>query len=1174
MPKKASQKSLSESSILESEKTEYSALEPHEHVLKRPSMYIGGIVPVKMDFYSASNVDEGIKIVKKEGMINQGLHRIFVEILSNAIDNVWRSLDSSTPCTSIKVDINRETGEISIWNNGKTIPIEINPETRLYNPEMLFGRLLSGSNFNDNEERKSSGTNGLGSVVCNIFSTSFEVDIFDNHTLKKYVQAWTKNMGDVGKPKITTPKTKAGYVKITFLPDFEKFGCTGLSDDMYSLFYKNVVDTAMLTGVNVFFNGAKIPMKTLKDYASLYVSPIASIVQPETVEAVEAVEEKEDEKDLNEDDTVSVTSTASKKDKDKEKEKGRKKQLDQIHIISDDSECVLQPNPNISDGFQAISFVNGIETRDGGVHVDTYAEAIFRPLLEALNKGVKKGSTPLGLKEIKPYFQMFLKSTLDKPAFNSQEKSKLVSPAPAVPEVATKHINAILKWGCVDKIKNLLKGKELVALKKTEKKRGFVKIEGYDPANLAGGKNSKECTLILCEGLSARSFCIKGLSDGVVNGKKSRDYIGCYSLKGKPLNVRNANVSQISNNKEICGIIQALNLKYGIDYTKDENFNTLSYGHVTLVCDADLDASHIMGLIISFFHKLFPSLLERKASFITSMRTPVVRLYQKEKELQCFYTLDDFKKYCSSHALPKGVESFYYKGLGTNKDKEIKSCFGKKMVNFNKDEKADETIDKVFLTKNSDKRKTWLSNWDPTQENLHIGRDPVQELSISEFLDKEMICYSIADCQRSLPCMVDSLKTSQRKILYAFFLKNVTKDVKVAQISAYTAQVSEYHHGEDNLNQTIIKMAQQYVGSNNISLLYPSGQFGSRVSNGADAASARYIFTRLNRFTRLLYPKEDDVLLDYQIEDKEVIEPKMYVPILPQILVNGALGIGTAFSSSVPMYNPRDIVRCVHIWIENPEAFECPELIPWYDGFLGSIEKVSENKFVSKGIISRKGDVVTVNEIPIGMSIDEFKDKLDDLMEAKKIKSYKNYSTDVIVKFDIKENKEDEELTLETLKLTSSISTTNMVMFDETGKIKKYNSVGEIIDSFCKVRYEFYTKRKAHLIKTIENELVVLSNKYRFLEEVMSDTLIIKDVDEQKIIETMKKGKYHMVDGDESFGYLLGMHIRSFSKQRLEEIKKNIEKFNIELHMLKKKTEKEMWKNDLHEFMKEYEKKI
>jgi DNA topoisomerase-2 len=208
------------------------------------------------------------------------------------------------------------------------------------------------------------------------------------------------------------------------------------------------------------------------------------------------------------------------------------------------------------------------------------------------------------------------------------------------------------------------------------------------------------------------------------------------------------------------------------------------------------------------------------------------------------------------------------------------------------------------------------------------------------------------------------------------------------------------------------------------------------------------------------------------------------------------------------------------------------------------------------------------------MSIDEFKDKLDDLMEAKKIKSYKNYSTDVIVKFDIKENKEDEELTLETLKLISSISTTNMVMFDETGKIKKYKSVGEIIDSFCKVRYDFYTMRKAYLIKTIEKELVILTNKYRFLEEVMSDKLVIKDVDEQQIIDTMKKGKYHIVDGDETFGYLLGMHIRSFSKQRLEDIKKNMEKFNTELALLKKKTEKEMWKSDLQEFMKEYEKKI
>ena len=1147
-------KALSKSTVLEDEKTQYSSLEPREHCIARPGMYIGSIYPSKIEFYSVNNEKDSLKIIKKESVINQGLHRIFLEILSNAIDNVTRSEKSSTPCTKIKVDIERETGLISVFNDGKTIPIEINEETGVYNPEMLFGKLMSGSNFNDNEERKTSGLHGLGSVLCNIFSSSFEVDIFDNHTLKKYVQTWTENMKNVCKPKITSPKPKPGHVQISFTPDYTRFGCENLSDDMFSLFYKNVVDTAMLTGVNVYFNGEKIPMKTLKDYAALYI-PSPSLDKL-------VLEEKNDDND----DTISIAPSES----------DRKKKLDQVHIITQDSEFVIQENPNTVDGFEAISFVNGINTKDGGSHVDVYSEAIFRPLLEALNKGCKKGSTPLGLKEIKPYFQMFLKSTLINPSFGSQEKNKLVSPSPVVPEVTTKHVNTILKWGCVEKIKNLLKGKELVALKKTEKKRGHTRIDNLDSANLAGTKHSKDCTLILCEGLSARSFCIKGLSDGFINGKKSRDYIGCYSLKGKPLNVRNANVTQITGNKEICGIIQALNLKYDLDYTKEENFNTLYYGHVSLIVDSDLDGSHIAGLIISFFHKLFPSLLQRKESFITSMRTPVVRIYQKEKELQCFYTLDDFKKYCSANVLPKGAESFYYKGLGTNKDNEIKRCFGKKMVNFIKDKNADETIDKVFLTKNSDKRKIWLSSWDPTQENVQIGKDPVQELPITEFLDKGMICYSIADCQRSLPSMIDSLKTSQRKILYAFFKRNVVKDVKVAQISAYTSEVSEYHHGENNLNETIIKMAQQFVGSNNISLLYPSGQFGSRVSNGNDAASPRYIFTRLNRFTRLLYPKEDDVLLEYQVEDKETIEPKFYIPILPQILVNGSLGIGTAFSCNIPMYNPRDIVCCVHLWLENPDIFqyseECPTLIPWYDGFLGSIEKVSEHKFISKGIISRKGDIVTVSEIPIGMSIDDFKDILEDLMEAKKIKGYKNYSTDVIVKFDIKENKEDGELTLESLKLTSSISTTNMVMFDETGKIKKYKTIGEIISNFCVVRYDFYIKRKAHLIKTIENDLVVFTNKYRFLDEVMNDKLVLKDVDEQQIIETMKKTGYHIVDGDESFGYLLSLHIRSFSKQRLEEIKKSIEKLKVDLEKIKKTTEKEMWKNDLSEFMKEYEK--
>ena len=1119
------------------EKTQYSCLDPVEHVLLRPGMYIGSIIPSKKEFYSV----DSMKIVKKENIINEGLHRIFLEILNNSIDNVWRSSTSSTPVTKIKVEIDRETGSITIFNDGKTIPIEINQETGLYNPEMLFGKLMSGSNFDDSQERKTSGTNGVGSSVCNIFSKSFEVEIFDNHTKSKYVQSWTTNMKHVTKPKITSPKIKTGYVQIKFIPDYQRFGADNLSEEMFSLFYKNVIDTAMLTGVNVYFNNEKIPMKTLKDYASLYISsPILE-------------EKKEDD-----DETLSTVSSKS----------GKKFKLEQIHIISEDSECVLQSNS--SDGFEAISFINGIQTKNGGSHVDIYSEAIFRPLLEALNKGVKKGSTPLGIKEIKPYFQLFLKSTLVNPVFESQEKNRLVSPCPKIPEILPKHINAILKWECIEKIKNLLKGKELVALKKTEKKsRSFLKIEGYDNANLCGSKYSKDCSLILTEGLSAKTYAVLGLSQDLF-GKKGRDYVGIFPLKGKILNVRNSSVSQISGNKEICNLIKILNLRFGIDYTKDEEFNSLSYGRIVVLSDQDSDGKHILSLSLNMLHKLFPSLLERKEPFIYCMLTPLIKIYEK-KELS-FYNIQDYKEYIEKNKVKGEVK--YLKGLGSSNNSDVKSSFGKKMIEFIKDEKTDDMMDKCFLSKCSDRRKQCIAEYDPVKNNLKLGKQATEKVSISEYLDKELIIFSVDDCRRSIASVIDGLKESQRKLLYSVFLKNLSyhgKSLKVAQLGAFCAEKSEYHHGEVSLFETIIRMAQDFIGSNNIPFLYRDGQFGSLSMLGEDAASPRYIHTRMDRFTRLLFCKEDEAILEYLEDDGEKIEPQEYVPILPTILINGSIGIGSGWSSNIPLYNPTDLLECVRCWLHKNKDF--PEIHPWYRGFNGTIEKVDKDKhrYITKGVISRgKNDIVTVSVIPINMSIDSFKMSLDDLLEAKKIKSYKNFSTDNEPKFEIKENSEM-ELTIESLKLTSTISTSNMVLFDKNQKLKKYDTVYDIITDFCEVRYDFYIKRKLYLIKTIESELLILKNKFRFLSEVMDEKLIIKDVDENDIIKTLKKTGYH--ENDE-FKYLLNMSIRSFSKQKLEELKKTISKLESELEIIKNISEVEMWENDLKEFEREYEKVI
>jgi DNA topoisomerase-2 len=1144
-------------------KPSYVSLDQRTHILHRPDMYIGNIKNINTDFYGSQYLskekdeedqkedkkvikdedEKEIFIFKKRGEINFGLHRIFIEVLSNAIDNVWRSSLTDTKCTKIKIEIT-EKGMITVWNDGLSIPVEINEETGMYNPEMIFGKLLTSSNYDDKEERMTSGRNGLGQKVTNVFSKEFSVKLFDPLTGNQYSQNWKNNMSEKDKPKIVSSKSKTqkGYTQVSFLPDFEKFGVSELSDDMRSLFFKNIIDTAMITGVSVYFNGNKIPLsgsisKTMKDYSMFYYNNLSE-------------EEKEN--------------------------------LNMIYIESDDSKVVLCPNLK-NDGFSQISFVNGIETFHGGIHVDAWINAILQPVLDKINSSIKKGGSSLSLRDVKSYFRIFLKCDLPNPSFSSQEKSFLNGPNVKTPEVETKHINSIMKWSVIDKLKDMIKGKEMNALKKIEKKKGFVKIEGLDPANLAGTKNSQQCSLILCEGDSAKTFAVKGIQTGV-GGKKGRDYFGIYPLRGKVLNVRNSNVTSITKNKEIGDIIKALNLKYGVDYNDDDLFDSLYYGRVIILTDSDVDGYHICGLLLNFFHKLFPTLIERNPSFITCMRTPIVRIYYGKTDLS-FYTLEDFKKYQLQNPNKKG-DVKYFKGLGTNNNKEIETSFGKKMIDFVKDDKTDQTMDKVFSSKCSDQRKLWLKEYNPLDEYEIVSKNPIQRLGISDFLDKEMIKFSIDDCKRSIPCVMDGLKESQRKILYATFVKNLKhsgKTMKVAQLAGFVAEKTNYHHGEQCLFETITKLAHDFVGSNNIPLLFRDGQFGGRIAGGKDAANARYIYTKLDVLTRYIFREEDDSLLVHLYDDGDKVEPVYFVPIIPMILVNGCTaGIGTGWSSQVPCYNPIDIIKEIKDWIkkkddksDKTDDDEEKDMIPWYRGFNGVIEKVSKNKYVTRGIIEKKVvrnvQKVMVTELPIYLWIDKFKESVEDLVESKKIKGYKNNSSDVIIHFEIDESKESEfECNADNLGLNASLSTNNIVLFNKDGEITKYESVYNILDEFCKVRYSYYEKRREYIIKDLTYQLLIIRNKMRFLTEVMNDELTIKDVDEDFLFKEMEKRQYDK--DDSSYNYLLNMNIRSFTKQKLDSLKKEMEKTEKELDWIKKTSSSTIWLNELAELEREYNK--
>ena len=967
----------------------------------------------------------------------------------------------------------------------------------------------------------------------NVFSSKFTVKGLDPNQKKTFEQTWTENMKNASVPIIEKTKLTKGYTSVSYIADFKQFGLKGYTDDIISIYLKYVIDVAMLSKVKVYFNDDLIPVNNLQTYSKLY----------------ESVSDEN------------------------------------LLIKHENSEVLITPSSPSE--FQVVSFVNGIYTKLGGQHVDAWSEAIFRPLVEKFNK---KGQPTLNIKDIKQFFRIFVVSYVINPEFESQNKHKLENPKVNV-SFKTADLNKILKWSVMEDIEDIIKSKEILTLKKSEKKKkGYVKIDGLDPANKAGTKESHLCSLILCEGLSAKTYAVAGIQKGV-NGVSGRDYYGIMSLLGKILNVRNAKMDSIAKNKVITDLIQALNLQHGTDYTDENNFKNLSYGRVIILTDSDVDGKHISSLIMNLFHYLFPSILKRKEPYLVSMETPIVRVFRKEGDL-LFYDENKFKEFSKNQT--SKIKCKYYKGLGTTKSEDVKDTFGERMVEYIKDDECDTSFNKVFHNKFSDQRKEWLEKYDPTSFST-VESDKFSSMNITDFLNNEMIKFSHDDCKRSIPNLFDGLKQSQRKVLYAMKKRNLTYNkasLKVAQLAGYVAEVSNYHHGEGNLFQTITKMANEFAGSNNIPLLYRDGQFGSRSNNGADAANARYIFTKMEPLTPLIFREEDDVLLERVYDDGDEVEPKFYIPIIPMVLVNGASGIGSGWSSSIPSYNPLDIINCIEIWLKRDGKIidregdtivsHLPEIKPWYRDFRGEITKTTDKNdttYITHGVIDKEKNKATITEIPIGMSIDKFKEMCEDWMVDKKIKNFQNYSTPNGVYFIITESEDGFSCNLKNMKLHSYVYTSNMVLFNEKEQLKKY-SIDEIINDFCVARYDLYKKRKAYLISIIKKDLRHLFNKARFVEEVIAKKLHIMNVEESLIVQSLEKTGYdkenEKVNEDEESGssggynYLLKMQVRTFTSNKVKQLRAEIEEKNNRLRNIESTSEKQLWLNDLDEFKKEY----
>ena len=1060
-----------------------------EHVLKRPDSYVGP-VDLSTEAYWILNGNKS-KFEKKNLKYSPALLKIFDEILVNAID---RNSTHPKNVSSIAVSIDKETGAVTIENNGPLggISVRMHEKEGIWNPELVFGHLLTSTNYDDSQKRIVGGRNGYGAKLTNIYSSEFSIVIKDHETKQTYTQKWSNNMTVCEPPKIKKHSGATSSVAVTFTPDWRRFKMSKMDNTIYKIFQKRVWDANICTTPNckVKFNDEVLPKQNFEAYAKMHTG------------------------------------------------------VDNVHCVTTDrwSVCI---GPS-EDGMQQVSFVNGICTTKGGTHVDHAASLVAAGIIEDMAKKIK-----LRPQQVKNTFAIFVKAILENPTFSSQVKSECTLKAQDFGskfDMPKTFVKNALKTGISDELTALSKFKEMKELAKTDggaRKSKITGIPKLDDANKAGTAQSSRCTLIVTEGDSAKTLAVAGLS--VVG----RDHYGVFPLRGKCKNVRDASVAQLTGNQEFNDLKKILGLQQGKDY---KDVSELRYGRLMIMTDADNDGSHIKGLILNMIDYFWPSLL--KLGFVVSMVTPIIKA-SRGNQSKSFYTDSAFRAWYGTGQ--SGWRIKYYKGLGTSTSAEAREYFKKiedLTVKFNTDVMSDKSITLAFDKKKADDRKTWLLESTAKEANeLEVPYGKVKQLAITDFVHKDLVNFSLADLKRSIAHVCDGLKPSQRKVMYSCFQRNLTAEMKVAQLAAYVAEKCAYHHGEVSLADTIVKLANDYTGSNNLNLLEPCGQFGTRLMGGKDASQTRYIFTRLTPEARNVFDPRDDAILTYLDDDGRSIEPEFYMPTLPMILVNGSEGIGTGFSCYVPPFNPKDIRNNILNFLDgNP----IKRMKPWFRGFKGKVFEQDDDSWITQGIWTSVGRTVKVTELPPGRWTQDYKEHLDTLVEKKIISGFTNNSTTENVDFLIQDyNGKD---AVKDLKLQKTFRTSNMHLFHPTKGIHKYETPEMILKDFITLRREYYNKRKEYLIKVLEAKSKMCDYKSRFVSMVINGDIVVFRRKKQDL-ENQLSGLFPEVNG--SYDYLLNIKTVQYTDESVRDLLAQSKQAKTELQIMKSTSPMTMWKDDI-----------
>jgi len=1150
---------------------DYASMDQRTHIYNRPGMYIGSDEQDKRralhynlktgEFYEASTT------------LPMAVERCFIETSQNASDNCERSRKRDVKFPPVIIDVSNK--KVIVENGG--IPILIKKKfyeeknQELWIPEMLFGEFRTGQNYGDDDDN-TSGTNGIGAKAVNVFSKEFEIEVGSSSLKKLYYQVWRDNMFNKSKPELSKYKEKESFVRISYVLDFKRFKMKAYTEADLDRFAGIAAGISASAKVPIIFNGVKIDFSNFETFAK----KIVKILGGEKVKTFFHTEES-------------------------------------YHI------CYVDYTPN---GVRTYAYTNGIENAEGGTHVNEAYNAIKKVLLKDINEK-RQDAKPLNMRSLKTRISMIICYQCATPKFSGQEKHKLTSKVSKI-TIDPDKIKKMRTWDACKKLEADLSERDIEQIKAEAdaEMNGKIDLSKHIPAKWAKTKSKKnsECVLCVCEGDSAGQYA------KIVRTMTSEgpNYIGVLIGRGKWINPRRCSLKVFYKNK----LVRLLRHVLGIKGDKSPKLEDLRYQRIYGLADADVDGEHINGLVYNVLYEIAPCLIEENCFYI--YRTPLVKTWQKNKRAQTmkfFYSEGLYEEWFEQNQHAKGWVKKYYKGLGTSDTAETKENeVNPIQAKLRYDVDAKESLEIAFgpSKETRQKKREWILNFKPN-EKLYNSK----QLDFSDFVDKQLVKYAIESNDRALPHFTDGMKPSHRKILFTalkYWGRNIDKEklLKVSQLAPLVSTTVVYNHGEESLYKTIGTLANIYVGSSSMNMLYPSGMFGTRSGGAKDMAAPRYIFTRPELWVNKVFRQEDDLILEYVEEEpedtknkKKLCEPKTYYPVIPYALVSNISGIGTGWSSDVPPYNPYDLAEAIVAYLEG-EAI--PMLIPWYRGFTGKVKlypngrtkKVDQAKQAEREAKEKvrqkkddeKDDDVEDSEDDVEDSEDEIKEtklkkptvktpvcltegtfeilrdgrvKVTELPATMKIDYYKTWLSKQL-EDGVFQDVDDlfgnnrvcciitgvENPTLTSLNLVKSVKMSNMV-FLKDGIPKKYVYVQDYLADWSDARLIVYERRKKKQLEKYLEELVELKLKHRFLKLVIEDKIPIKSLNEEKVLEKLIEYEIPV----ELYNKTL---LKSINKDHIKKHEVSIQKKETEYESLKQTKTKTIFIRELEEFMDYWQK--